>query len=98
MKYRYIGNGASLKLNTSACIGCGRCTNVCPHAVFEIESGKAVIKDRGSCMECGACAKNCPTAALSVEAGVGCAAAVLQGMISGGKPDCGCGGSGCCGK
>lgn len=55
------------------------------------------IQDRQACMECGACARNCPVAAIQVEAGVGCAAAVLRSLKTGGPPDCGCGsGKGCC--
>jgi NAD-dependent dihydropyrimidine dehydrogenase PreA subunit len=66
---------------------------VCPHAVFEIDQRKAQIVDRDACIECGACALNCPAAALSVNAGVGCAAAIIKGWITGQEPTCGC--SGC---
>ena len=103
MTTHYIGNGASLVLNSSACNGCGMCAQVCPHAVFELVSRKAVIRDKNACMECGACARNCPSGAITVTAGVGCAAAIINGMISGEKPscDCGCGTtkkkSACCG-
>jgi hypothetical protein len=41
-------------------------------------------------MECGACTNNCEFGAIEVKAGVGCAAAVIRGMISGGEPECGC--------
>ena len=34
----------------------------------------------------------CPAQAISVNPGVGCAAAILNGWISGSKPSCGCGG------
>lgn len=91
MNYRYIGNGTSLKLNAAACTGCGCCLIVCPHAVFTLQAGKAVIQDRDGCMECGACAKNCPFEAITVKAGVGCAGAIIQGMLTGSKPTCGCG-------
>jgi hypothetical protein len=33
-------------------------------------------------MECGACSRNCPAGAIAVEAGVGCAAAVINGMLN----------------
>jgi NAD-dependent dihydropyrimidine dehydrogenase PreA subunit len=100
MSYRYPGNGASLVLDQDKCIGCGRCTEVCPHAVFELHGKKAVMVDRGACMECGACAKNCLVKAITVKAGVGCVAAILQGMVKGTAPTCGCDGNetkgGCC--
>lgn len=91
MEYRYILSGRSLSLDDESCVGCGRCREVCPHAVFAPEEGKAKIADRGRCMECGACARNCPVGALRVTAGVGCAAAVIGGLFNGGEPTCGCG-------
>ncbi len=97
LKLRYLANVTTLSLNEEKCMGCGRCLEVCPHEVFALEAGKARIADRDGCMECGACAKNCPAEALSVEAGVGCAAAIISGALRGTSPDCGCGGSDCCG-
>jgi ferredoxin len=61
---------------------------------------RAAITDRDLCMECGACARNCDFGAISVNAGVGCAAAIINSMITGGEPTCGCSDSGgsvsCC--
>jgi hypothetical protein len=42
---------------------------------------------------------NCPFSALSVKPGVGCAAAIIKGMLTGTEPECGCSdssGSSCC--
>ena len=78
------------------CIGCGRCVEVCPQQVFRLEDRKALLVDRERCIECGACAGNCPVDALSVKAGVGCAAAILMGMLTGKEPSCDCGTSDCC--
>ena len=60
---------------------------------------RARLTDRDKCMECGACARNCEFGAISVNAGVGCAAALINSMVTGGEPTCGCGdsGAGCCG-
>ncbi|MEJ5187852.1 MAG: mercury methylation ferredoxin HgcB [Breznakiellaceae bacterium] len=90
MELRYILAGKSLALDTDKCIGCLMCHEVCPHAVFTFVDGKAQIADRGRCMECGACARNCPVGALTVTSGVGCTAAVIGGLLNGGKPSCGC--------
>jgi NAD-dependent dihydropyrimidine dehydrogenase PreA subunit len=68
------------------------CEEVRPHVIFAVAGGKARILDRDDSMECGACVMNCPTKAISVTPGVGCAAAIMSGWISGSKPSCGCGG------
>ncbi len=88
----YLKNVVTLSLDASRCIGCGMCTQVCPHGIFLLHAGKAGIGDRDACMECGACARNCPVGAISVEAGVGCAQAVLRSWRTG-KTECGCEGS-----
>lgn len=89
---KYLSKVASLEFFPGLCVGCGICIQVCPHGVFALENKKAVILDRDQCMECGACVNNCAFGALNVDKGVGCAAAVINGMISGGEPSCDCGG------
>lgn len=99
MNYSYIFNGKSLKIDRDKCTGCGICREVCPHEVLAIHDRKAEISVRGRCMECGACAMNCPFGAIAVEKGVGCAAAIIGGILKGTAPDCGCGcgtGASCC--
>ncbi len=100
MRPYYLKNVATLAYDESRCIGCGRCVEVCPQRVFDLQGRKARVVDRDRCIECGACAGNCPADALAVEAGVGCAAAILIGMLTGKEPSCGCdpdsGASGCC--
>jgi len=93
---RYLKNVSTLTLDTDICTGCGKCTEVCPHRVFEIAENKALITDKDLCMECGACAVNCPANALNVSAGMGCAAAVIMGWFTGEEPSCDCESGGCC--
>jgi NAD-dependent dihydropyrimidine dehydrogenase PreA subunit len=90
MKYRYIKNVATLEYNIDSCVGCKRCSEVCPHGVFEIHDKKARITNKDLCMECGACALNCPTTSISVKAGVGCATAIIYSWFTGKEPTCGC--------
>jgi NAD-dependent dihydropyrimidine dehydrogenase PreA subunit len=90
MKLKYMLNGQTLFLDSDRCTGCRECIEVCPHAVFAMSEGKARIVDRESCMECGACMKNCEAGAIRVKAGVGCASAVISGLIRGTEPTCGC--------
>jgi NAD-dependent dihydropyrimidine dehydrogenase PreA subunit len=87
---QYIKNVVTLKLNKDKCNGCGFCTMVCPHAVFKITNKKASIIDKDACMECGACSVNCPVEAIELQSGVGCAKAVITGILRGSEPTCDC--------
>jgi len=93
VKHRYLKNVTTLGYNDKKCIGCGRCTEVCPHGVFGMADNAAYVADKDSCMECGACAKNCPAKAIEVKAGVGCAAAIIYSWFTGKEPACGCSGN-----
>ena len=88
---KYLSGVTTISLAEERCTGCGTCLQVCPHHVFAVENGKARILDRDRCMECGACMENCPSEALFVDKGVGCAAALINSLITGGEPTCGCG-------
>lgn len=98
MKHKYLKDAATLELEQEKCTGCGICTKVCPHNVLSVSDRKVKIIDKDACMECGACALNCPFSALSVKPGVGCAAAIIYGLLTGSEPTCGCSDSdnGCC--
>lgn len=101
MKFSYLSGVVSLDYSSEKCIGCGRCIEVCPHGVFKIKDHKAIIVARDYCMECGACALNCVSGALTVNKGVGCASAMINGLMTKGNADlgsCDCGGEsdGCC--
>ncbi len=76
--FRYLQAVVTLELDQAACIGCGRCLEVCPHQVFSLAEKKASLRDRDACMECGACALNCPVKAITVDAGVGCATGLIS--------------------
>lgn len=88
MKHKYLRNVTSLLLIAEKCFGCGKCVEVCPHEVFNLEGNKTNIIDKDSCMECGACALNCPTQAIEVNPGVGCAAAFILSWFTGKEPSC----------
>jgi NAD-dependent dihydropyrimidine dehydrogenase PreA subunit len=49
------------------CILCGDCVRYCPGDVFEIVSGKLVIREEG-CIYCKGCEPLCPVRAIKVEA------------------------------
>ena len=90
MKQQYLYNTSTLTLHEDKCKGCGVCIDVCPHDVFEMTDDKVRIKNKDGCMECSACVINCPFSALDVRKGVGCAAAVINGLLTGSEPSCGC--------
>jgi len=87
---KYLTNVVTLEYFPDKCTGCRRCIEVCPRQVIEMRDKKAFILDRDRCIECGACANNCEYQALQVKAGVGCATAIIQGMLAGTEPDCSC--------
>jgi len=64
-------NQATLvSVDTSSCIGCGRCLNVCPAGVFAWDSGAshAVARYASRCIRCHRCLEVCPASAITVNA------------------------------
>jgi NAD-dependent dihydropyrimidine dehydrogenase PreA subunit len=96
MKHKYLKNVATLALSPDICTGCGKCLEVCPHGVLNPSNGKVIINDKNSCIECGACAKNCSFSAIQVDVGVGCAFAVIMGLLTGKEPSCDGSSAECC--
>lgn len=86
---RYLSDVSTLEYDPSKCTGCRMCVEVCPHRIFQMEGKKAYVIDRDLCMECGACMRNCASGAIEVQTGVGCAAALIKGMVTG-DASCGC--------
>ena len=85
---RYLEDVVSLEFDQEKCIGCGMCAVVCPHAVFFVQDGKAVLAARNLCMECGACMRNCPVEAITVEAGEGCVRGIINELLGIEGPCC----------
>ena len=92
----YLKNVTTIAVDANKCTGCGRCLEVCPRGVLARAGKTVAVAERDACIECGACMMNCPCSAATVESGVGCAAAYINGILSGGEPSCGCGGGSCC--
>lgn len=97
MRMEYLKDVVTLRLTPEKCVGCGRCVEVCPHAVFMVEDRKCRIVERDACMECGACARNCPVEALYVRNGVGCAAGMINAALGRKSGCCGEDQASCCG-
>ncbi len=57
-----------MSVDTSECIGCGRCLNVCPAGVFAWDSSgdHAVARNAAQCIRCHRCLQTCPASAITV--------------------------------
>ncbi len=57
----------AIKINKSKCIGCERCTKVCPGNLICLDENKrAEIYDHRECWDCAACMKECPVQAIEM--------------------------------
>ena len=54
----------SIKIDPLKCIGCTKCTQVCPGTLIKMENKKAVIKYPKNCWGCVSCVKECPVEAI----------------------------------
>lgn len=55
----------SIRIEPSHCIGCGRCTQVCPGNLLRLDTvQKAVMLHPQDCWGCTACLKACPAGAI----------------------------------
>lgn len=49
---------------TDACIGCGKCTRVCPQGAVDKGEPKPFKIRQNNCLQCGNCFENCPVQAI----------------------------------
>ena len=56
----------SIRIEAAQCIGCGRCTEVCPGNLLRLDDAerKAVMLHPQDCWGCTACLKECPAGAI----------------------------------
>jgi ferredoxin len=66
-------NGASVVLsgdrvtfNHNNCTGCGKCTEVCPLGIIQLEGNKAISKSELDCTLCRLCVVNCKQRAIAL--------------------------------
>lgn len=56
----------SIHIHNERCIGCGKCTKVCPgNLIRQDENKKAFIRQPENCWGCTACLKECSKEAIS---------------------------------
>jgi len=59
-----------LNVKKELCVGCGRCTRVCPTGAISLDAGTAGI-DQDKCISCLNCVQACPKGAIvAVEIGL----------------------------
>ena len=54
----------SIRINKDKCIGCGRCTEVCPGTLIDLSEQKARMRYPKDCWGCVSCVKECPVGAI----------------------------------
>ncbi len=54
----------SIAIKQENCIGCGKCTEVCPGNLIRLRDGKAVIAREKDCWGCTSCLKECRKGAI----------------------------------
>ena len=70
MGLQYLTDVTTLTVDEQKCTGCGRCLEVCPHAVLaRTENRRIRIAQRDQCIECGACVRICEYGVRRVRAG-----------------------------
>jgi len=53
-----------VEVDGQTCIGCRRCVDVCPRAVFQMEGGHSLVVGEKRCVICRSCFSQCPTGAV----------------------------------
>ena len=56
-----------IKINEGLCVGCGRCTEICPKTFHLAENGKAQVVEDSDLVCAGKASDSCPTGAIEVE-------------------------------
>ncbi len=54
------------KINSKACIGCGKCADICPQHTIVVKNRKAQINMK-NCIRCFCCHEMCPVKAIDVK-------------------------------
>ena len=59
----------SIMIDRDKCVGCGRCTGVCPGDLIRLRDKKALIDCPKECWGCSSCVKACPLGAICLYLG-----------------------------
>lgn len=53
-------------IDSSKCIGCGKCAESCPVGIIKIVAGKAEVTKKRKCISCFCCQEMCPAKAVEI--------------------------------
>lgn len=54
----------SIRINSTNCVGCSRCAEVCPGNLIKVINNRAIIIRDKDCWGCTSCLKECKTGAI----------------------------------
>jgi adenylylsulfate reductase subunit B len=54
----------SIRINKEKCVGCGKCSDVCPGTLIAVKDSKACMCYPKDCWGCVSCVKECPVGAI----------------------------------
>ena len=55
-----------IEIRRDLCVGCGRCSEICPGSLIVLTDGKAAIPRPERCWGCASCVKECPAEAIAL--------------------------------
>lgn len=58
-----------IHIDEQTCIGCTKCTKVCPGNLLVMKNGKSTSREPRACWSCTACIKECPVQAIALYTG-----------------------------
>lgn len=54
-------------IDTSHCVACGSCLNVCSRSALTVPHGIAAVLNEERCVGCGLCARECPASVITIK-------------------------------
>ncbi len=62
--YKYM---PVVTINSRVCDGCGKCVEVCPRGILQVDGGRARVSEVERCIMCRACQRACEKGAIEVK-------------------------------